>query len=682
MENASPLSCRHLPEGTLLGSYEIKGVVGQGGFGVSYWAIDRQLGREVVLKEHYPAGLCKRNADGAEVIPADSSRENAYHRSLSSFCQEARIIAALDHPGIVRIHDIFQALGTAYIVMTFVEGCTLDQWLDEHALDAPQAQKLLLSLLDTLSYLHSQEVFHRDIKPSNIMVRENGSPVLLDFGAALDGVPAGTMTVMASPAFSPPEQYSGYGNIGPWSDLFALGRSFISVLGNRLDSYPKPFIESLKKATRLDIEDRFQSSEEWKSRLQSSYGARFFHGILWAALACLIIAVPAGIFLMSGIRNAPNRKTPVPPQAQPPAQASKTPDNKHSDNLPSAPEPSPGKPSSPQPDYPYPVPEAPLSLMGTRLTMSAEHPVFTYLSLRGENNYSIGQQLLLYQKLTEWKRGEDGEDFIRGTLKFTTPSTWTAGVGRSGNYAYKKLSKDKGMIILQGYDGRDAPNLHILLHFTTPDSGMAVYTNGEEKLIGNVMFMLETDKPHLRRKELPAVNSFLFPDLEDSSQFSAKPPQSIVGKTLQFNTDHIQYHVTEGKTGLTVPEEQFFIEKKLQESHQLKDWRQGGRLSMKGTILFVSPYTCEHQQQEISYIYKLIDGRRAIVEFSNLKNKKGVSYFLLHFTHPGAGVATQYDGGDQLLGNIEFKLLSASETNSDKGMAPQAFFEKIMEAEE
>ena len=137
------MSCCHLPNGTLLGSYEIKGVLGQGGFGISYWAIDRQLGREIVLKEHYPVGLCKRDIDGAEVIPADSSQENDYNRSLASFCREARIVAALDHPGIVRIHDIFQALGTAYIVMAFAEGCTLDQWLAQHSQDPNQVQKLL-----------------------------------------------------------------------------------------------------------------------------------------------------------------------------------------------------------------------------------------------------------------------------------------------------------------------------------------------------------------------------------------------------------------------------------------------------------------------------------------------------------------------------------------------------------
>lgn len=201
MGGTSSLSCCHLPNGTLLGSYEIKGVLGQGGFGISYWAIDRQLGREIVLKEHYPVGLCKRDIDGAEVIPADSSQENDYNRSLASFCREARIVAALDHPGIVRIHDIFQALGTAYIVMAFAEGCTLDQWLAEHSQDPNQVEKLLLSLLDILSYLHLREVFHRDIKPSNIMVKEDGSAVLLDFGAALEGLPTRTMTVMASATF-------------------------------------------------------------------------------------------------------------------------------------------------------------------------------------------------------------------------------------------------------------------------------------------------------------------------------------------------------------------------------------------------------------------------------------------------------------------------------------------------
>lgn len=132
MEDPSSLS-DHLPIGTLLGNYEIKGILGQGGFGISYWAIDRQLGREVVLKEHFPQGLCKRLKEEAKVIPADDFLADAYNRSLNSFCKEARIVAALDHPGVVRIHDIFQALGTAYAVMALIDGDTLDIWLQNHS---------------------------------------------------------------------------------------------------------------------------------------------------------------------------------------------------------------------------------------------------------------------------------------------------------------------------------------------------------------------------------------------------------------------------------------------------------------------------------------------------------------------------------------------------------------------
>lgn len=114
MESVFPLPRDYLPEGTLLGSYEIKAVLGQGGFGVSYWAIDRQLGREVVLKEHYPAGLCKRAGEGAEVIPADSLWENSYRRSLNSFCREARSFPYGRRGGISNHSDqveIIQSMG-------------------------------------------------------------------------------------------------------------------------------------------------------------------------------------------------------------------------------------------------------------------------------------------------------------------------------------------------------------------------------------------------------------------------------------------------------------------------------------------------------------------------------------------------------------------------------------------
>lgn len=105
-------------------------------------------------------------------------------------------------------------------------------------------------------------------------------------------------------------------------------------------------------------------------------------------------------------------------------------------------------------------------------------------------------------------------------------------------------------------------------------------------------------------------------------------------------------------------------------------------MPLKGDVLFVSPFTCEYQKQAGNYIYKIIDNRTAIVEFSDLEGKKGESYFLLHFTQPGAGFAAHYDGGDKILRNIGFKFLNAEETGSDKGIMPQTFFEKVIESEE
>ena len=121
-----------LPERAVLGSCEIRAVLGQGGGGISYLAYDRALEREVVIKEHFPMGLCLRPEGCAEVEPLD---EGLYNRALATFCREARILAGLNHPNVVKVHDIFEGSGTAYLVMEYVEGSTLKEWLPSHAGD-------------------------------------------------------------------------------------------------------------------------------------------------------------------------------------------------------------------------------------------------------------------------------------------------------------------------------------------------------------------------------------------------------------------------------------------------------------------------------------------------------------------------------------------------------------------
>ncbi|MBQ3239865.1 MAG: serine/threonine protein kinase, partial [Akkermansia sp.] len=197
-----------LPEKAVLGSCEIRAVLGQGGGGISYLAYDRALERDVVIKEHFPMGLCLRMEGSAEVEAPDKV---LYSRSLATFCREARILAGLNHPNVVKVHDIFEGSGTAYLVMEYVEGSTLKEWLPRHAGAVSDVQRVLEQLLRTLHYLHGNSVLHRDIKPGNIIIREDGQPIIIDFGSAHLGTANHTLTPVGSPGYAAPEQFSPKG---------------------------------------------------------------------------------------------------------------------------------------------------------------------------------------------------------------------------------------------------------------------------------------------------------------------------------------------------------------------------------------------------------------------------------------------------------------------------------------
>lgn len=254
-----------LPVRAVLGNCEVRSVLGQGGGGISYLAYDLQLEREVVVKEHFPHSLCMRIPGEAEVQPLDAA---SYERSLGNFCREARILAGLNHPGVVKVHDIFQASGTAYMVMEYVEGESLSEWMSAHAQEPALVESLLVSLLDALAYIHGSEVLHRDVKPANIIVREDNSPVLIDFGAALLGDPQSTLTLVGSPGYAPPEQFQPHGSVGPWSDLYALAHSFIALISaEHLKNYRHAFVQALLKAGSPTISERYADAAAWKKRL-------------------------------------------------------------------------------------------------------------------------------------------------------------------------------------------------------------------------------------------------------------------------------------------------------------------------------------------------------------------------------------------------------------------------------
>lgn len=254
-----------LPPGTRVEKYELREVLGQGGGGISYLALDCQLEREVVLKEHFPMGLCHRVPGAAEVAPTD---ETGYARSLQAFCREARILAGMRHAGIVAVHEIFAACGTAFLVMDYAEGENLRSWLAGHP-DAHRVRTVLTRLLDALEYTHGCGVIHRDIKPDNIIIQPDGTPVLIDFGSAMIGDPTHTLTLVGTPAYAAPEQFTATKSLDARADIYALGQSFLIAAQDAGVKLPRRLTRPLRKATRSAPQERYASATEWKLALSA-----------------------------------------------------------------------------------------------------------------------------------------------------------------------------------------------------------------------------------------------------------------------------------------------------------------------------------------------------------------------------------------------------------------------------
>jgi len=217
-----------LHAGTRLNEFEILCVLGVGGFGIVYLAMDHALERQVAIKEYMPGSLAARG-QGSQVSLRSASHLETFGIGLRSFVNEAKLLARFDNPSLVKVYRFWEANGTAYMVMPFYPGRTLKE--ERRALGQTPADEWLRGmvepLLGALELLHREDVFHRDIAPDNILLTPGGPPVLLDFGAArrVIGDRTQTLTAILKPNFAPIEQYADVSHLrqGPWTDLYALG---------------------------------------------------------------------------------------------------------------------------------------------------------------------------------------------------------------------------------------------------------------------------------------------------------------------------------------------------------------------------------------------------------------------------------------------------------------------------
>ncbi len=222
---------------TRLDDFRITAVLGQGGFGVTYKAVDERLQRAVAIKEYLPQQFALRD-ETATVRPRGAQHEEVFKWGLARFIDEARTLAMFKHPNIVAVIRYLEANGTAYLVMEYEEGKDLERWISGRSEGVPEAllvDRILRPLLDGLAKIHEKGLLHRDIKPENVFIRRDGTPVLIDFGSsrAQDPGQSNTLTSIVSAGYSPFEQYGGTQRQGPWSDLYALAGTIYRVIAGR-----------------------------------------------------------------------------------------------------------------------------------------------------------------------------------------------------------------------------------------------------------------------------------------------------------------------------------------------------------------------------------------------------------------------------------------------------------------
>lgn len=284
MENTPQI--KQLAVGTTLcnGKYVIERVIGEGGFGITYFARHTLLNHAFVIKEFFVSGRCVRDTHHHTISLQDISPET-FAKYRQRFVDEAKTLINLDHPGVVKVVDIFEENNTSYIVMPFVEGETLQHIVDTRGkLPYDVVVNYIAQLSEAIAYIHERHILHRDIKPDNLMITPENKVVLIDFGSAREFVNDEVQrhTAILTQGYAPPEQYASTSRKGNYTDIYAMGAVFyFAVTGQKpIDSasrsieklpepielvpnLPKEANRTIMKAMQLKPEDRHQTVQEF-----------------------------------------------------------------------------------------------------------------------------------------------------------------------------------------------------------------------------------------------------------------------------------------------------------------------------------------------------------------------------------------------------------------------------------
>lgn len=292
MDDSKINEFKELQPGTGLcgGKYIIEKKIGEGGFGITYKAMQSGLERLVCIKEYFPAGYCVRDTY-ARTIHNQGMDDSKFEKYRQAFVKEARTLAALHHPNIVEVIDIFDENNTSYMVMPFIEGRSLQSIVEQNGpLTYPEAVNYMAQIADAVGYIHEHHILHRDIKPDNVMVTAEYRAILIDFGSAreFENDKTQAQTSMLTHGYAPTEQYTNNSRKGSYTDIYAIGATLYYILTGKVPmeaaaritehmpepkelnpSLPDEANRTIMKAMQLKSQDRHQTVQEFMDDLRN-----------------------------------------------------------------------------------------------------------------------------------------------------------------------------------------------------------------------------------------------------------------------------------------------------------------------------------------------------------------------------------------------------------------------------